>query len=83
MPAGERADAAVGGFGLLLGLALAEGLGGLARALKASGKVRIGWPTALLGLFDLVLLMLAAIAWIGVELSTLGGRGASPRLSAM
>jgi hypothetical protein len=38
-------------FGLILGLALAEGLGGLARALKASHKVRIGWPTALLGLF--------------------------------
>lgn len=38
-------------FGLLLGLALAEGLGGLARALKSSHKVRIGWPTALLGLF--------------------------------
>lgn len=38
-------------FGLLLGLALAEGLGGLARALKAKHKVRIGWPTALLGLF--------------------------------
>lgn len=38
-------------FGLILGLALAEGLGGLARALKASNRVRIGWPTALLGLF--------------------------------
>ncbi|ALJ13266.1 hypothetical protein [Sphingopyxis macrogoltabida] len=38
-------------FGLILGLALAEGLGGLARALKASHHVRIGWPTALLGLF--------------------------------
>jgi hypothetical protein len=38
-------------FGLLLGLALAEGLGGLARALKASHRVHIGWPTALLGLF--------------------------------
>lgn len=38
-------------FGLLLGLALAEGLGGLARALKASHKVRIGWLTALLGIF--------------------------------
>lgn len=37
-------------FGLLLGLALAEALGGLARALKASHKVRIGWPTTLLGL---------------------------------
>ncbi|MDT8759053.1 hypothetical protein MZO42_10120 [Sphingomonas psychrotolerans] len=38
-------------FGLLLGLALAEGLGGLSRALKASHKVRIGWATALLGIF--------------------------------
>ena len=38
-------------FGLLLGLALAEGLGGLAKALKASHRVRIGWPTALLGIF--------------------------------
>ena len=38
-------------FGLILGLALAEGLGGLAKAMKASHKVRIGWPTALLGLF--------------------------------
>lgn len=38
-------------FGLILGLALAEGLGGLAKALKASHRVRIGWPTALLGLF--------------------------------
>lgn len=36
-------------FGLLLGLALAEGLGGLSRALKTSHRVRIGWPTALLG----------------------------------
>jgi hypothetical protein len=38
-------------FGLLLGLALAEGLGGLARALKNNHASRIGWPTALLGLF--------------------------------
>lgn len=38
-------------FGLLLGLALAEGLGGLARALKSKHRVRIGLPTALLGLF--------------------------------
>ncbi len=38
-------------FGLLLGLALAEGLSGLARALKARSRVRIGWPTTLLGLF--------------------------------
>jgi hypothetical protein len=38
-------------MGLLLGLALAEGLGGLSRALKASHRVRIGWQTALLGVF--------------------------------
>jgi hypothetical protein len=38
-------------FGLLLGLALAEGLGGLARALKSGHHVRIGWPTTLLGIF--------------------------------
>lgn len=38
-------------FGMLLGLALAEGLGGLSRAIKASHKVRIGYPTALLGAF--------------------------------
>lgn len=38
-------------FGLLLGLALAEGLGSLSNAIKARHKVRIGWATALLGLF--------------------------------
>lgn len=38
-------------YGLLLGLALAAGLGGLARTLKVRHRVRIGWPTALLGLF--------------------------------
>ncbi len=38
-------------FGLLLGLALAEGLGGLSRALKSSDQIRIGWATALLGVF--------------------------------
>lgn len=38
-------------FGLILGLALAEGLGGLSRCIKASHKVRIGWSTALLGVF--------------------------------
>ncbi|MCB2087655.1 MAG: hypothetical protein KDD98_02380 [Sphingomonadaceae bacterium] len=38
-------------FGLLLGLALAEGLGGLSRAIKAREKVHIGYPTALLGIF--------------------------------
>lgn len=51
-------------FGLLLGLALAEGLGGLAKAMKARHRVRIGWPTALLALFvscDLVTFW--AYAW--------------------
>ncbi len=43
-------DYAVTLFGLLLGLALTEALGGLARALKARQRVRIGWSTALLGL---------------------------------
>ena len=38
-------------FGLMLGLSLAEGLGGLTRAIKARGIATIGWPTALLGLF--------------------------------
>ena len=42
-------------FGLLLGLAIAEVLGGFARVLKLSrserAKVRIGWLTPLLGLF--------------------------------
>jgi hypothetical protein len=38
-------------LGLLLGLALAEGLGGLSRAIKASHNFKIGWPTILLGLF--------------------------------
>ena len=34
-------------FGLMLGLALAEGLGSLSNAIKARHKVRIGWATAL------------------------------------
>lgn len=52
-------------FGLLLGLALAEGLGGLARALKARHRVRIGWLTALLGLFvSLDLVTFWAYAWV-------------------
>ena len=38
-------------FGLILGLALTEVLGGLSRSIKASHKVRIGWPTALMGIF--------------------------------
>lgn len=38
-------------FGLLLGLALTEGLSGLARAIKSRHIAQIGWPTTLLGLF--------------------------------
>ena len=37
-------------FGLLLGLALAEVLGGLGTAIQSRRKVRIGWLTPLLGL---------------------------------
>lgn len=37
-------------FGLLLGLSLAEVLGGFGRALKARHRVRLGWLTPLLGL---------------------------------
>lgn len=38
-------------FGLLLGLALAEGLGGLSRSIKSRHHVKIGWPTVLLAIF--------------------------------
>ena len=41
-------------FGLLLGLSLAEVLGGLARTLKARRKVRIGWLTPALGVMLIV-----------------------------
>ena len=37
-------------FGLLLGLSLAEVLGGFGKALKARHRVRIGWLTPMLGL---------------------------------
>jgi hypothetical protein len=51
-------------FGLLLGLSLAEVLGGLARTLKQWRTARLGWLTPLLGL--LVMLDLTsswALAW--------------------
>jgi hypothetical protein len=41
-------------FGLLLGLSLAEVLGGLARTLKQRKMVRLGWLTPLLGLLVMV-----------------------------
>ena len=51
-------------FSLLLGLALATGLSGLAKALKVRHKIRIGWLTALLGLFvSLDLVTFWAYAW--------------------
>ena len=51
-------------FSLLLGLALATGLSGLAKALKIRHKIRIGWLTALLGLFvSLDLVTFWAYAW--------------------
>jgi hypothetical protein len=52
-------------FGLLLGLAVAEVLGGFARTIKLRRKVRIGWLTPLLGLLvilDLMTLWLTAWA---------------------
>jgi len=48
-------------FGLLLGLSLAEVLGGFGKAVKARARVRIGWLTPLLGL--LVMLDLTSF-WI-------------------
>ena len=49
-------------FGLLVGLAFAEMLSGLARALKNKRHVRVGWLTQLLGLLILVNL---TIIWLG------------------
>lgn len=37
-------------FGLILGLALAEALGGLVRAIDTRGKLRIGWLTPMMSL---------------------------------
>jgi hypothetical protein len=51
-------------FSLLLGLSLAEVLGGFARTIQKRGRIRIGWPTPLLGL--IVLLDVASfwlVAW--------------------
>jgi hypothetical protein len=51
-------------FGLLLGLALAEVLGGFGRAVEARRKVRMGWLTPLLGLVvALDLTSFWTIAW--------------------
>lgn len=67
-------------FGLLLGLALAEVLGGFGRAIQHRKKIRIGWLTPLLG--SLVALDLSSfwmVAWLVRDLvpanyaSLLGG----------
>jgi hypothetical protein len=53
-------------FGLLLGLALAELLGGFGAALQERHKIRIGWLTPLLGLIVACDLM---VFWLGAWLA--------------
>lgn len=51
-------------FGFLMGLALAEAIGGFGKALEHRHKIRVGWLTPLLGLcitFDIISFWL--IAW--------------------
>jgi hypothetical protein len=63
-------------FGLLIGLSYAEILGGLARALKAPGDVRIGWLTPLLGamlLINLTMFWFASWQFRDAELPTREG----------
>jgi hypothetical protein len=51
-------------FGLLLGLAIAEVLGGFGRAVKARARLRIGWLTPLLGVIVVLdLISFWTIAW--------------------
>ena len=47
-------------YSLLLGLALAHLLSGLAKVVEARDKVRLGWPTALLAL---QMMLTVAIFW--------------------
>lgn len=55
-------------FGLLLGLSLAEVLGGLGKATKARPRVRIGWLTPLLAAFVMLdLIGFWTIAWTARE----------------
>lgn len=52
-------------FGLLLGLSLAEVLGGFVRAVNARGETRVGWLTPMLG--TIVMLDLTtfwSVAWL-------------------
>jgi hypothetical protein len=62
-------------FGLLLGLSLAEVLGGLARAIDArlrpGAAARLGWLTPLLGTFVLIdLISFWGAAWVSREAIT-------------
>lgn len=66
-------------FGLLLGLSIAEVLGGLARAiqlrLRPGSAVRIGWLTPLLGTFVLLdLLSFWQAAWTVRDIVGVSGR---------
>jgi hypothetical protein len=65
-------------FGLLLGLSLAEVLGGLARAIEArlnpETAVRIGWLTPLLGAFVILdLLSFWQAAWVNRNIVGVSG----------
>ena len=66
-------------FGLLLGLSIAEVLGGLARAIEArlrpGSRVRIGWLTPLLGAFVLLdLLSFWQAAWVTRDVVAVSGK---------
>jgi hypothetical protein len=65
-------------FGLLLGLSIAELLGGFARAIEArlqpGAALRIGWLTPLLGVFVLLdLLSFWMAAWVTRDLVRISG----------
>ena len=52
-------------FGLLLGLSLAEVLGGLVRVVQARGSIRVGWLTPMLGLIVMLdLTTFWSVAWV-------------------
>jgi len=66
-------------FGLLLGLSLAEVLGGLAKAIEArlrpGSTVRIGWLTPLLGAFVILdLLSFWQAAWVVRDVVLVSGK---------
>lgn len=66
-------------FGLLLGLSLAEVLGGLAKAIEArlppGSTIRIGWLTPLLGAFVMLdLLSFWQAAWVVRDMLSVSGK---------